>query len=167
MDISIAKFNILDANIYKIIWKAAFQSDEVGDSFPHDMDDTISIKLENNEIIGFCMVHPDTPYKFTKAPNATNYLYNLCILPEYQNKGYATKLLDFCKNHYKTLSIHLTVNDKNLQWLHNRGFSVLDVWRGIYIEHIYPSMEEFKKEVVVPEISQHYDYEENIMYLQP
>jgi ribosomal protein S18 acetylase RimI-like enzyme len=159
-------FNKVDQDEYKSIWKSSFTEDDVSKAFPYPLDDVLTVTVDD-KIVGFCMIHSKPPYDFTKAPINENYLYNLCILPEYRRNGYATQLINTCKKEYNTLLTHLAVSGENLQWFARRGFGVLDTWRGVYIEHVYPPTELAKQEAEVPEISEYYDYVENLMYLQP
>lgn len=158
----------LDHKQYSTIWSEAFGEKWNAKIFPYSKDDVISAYYAD-VLIGFCMVHDRPPQPFERAPKYRNYVYNLCISPEHQGKGYGTCLLDYCKSYYKQLTIHLTLDpsSNDLEWLQKRGFQVLDTWYGKYIEHVYPPINQEKKEVQVPNISEYYDYEENIMYMQP
>lgn len=52
----------------------------------------------DNKIVGFAygydIIHPDGKHAY--------FIYSIGMLPEYQNKGYGTKLLTFIKDYIKT-----------------------------------------------------------------
>ncbi len=71
--------------------------------------------------------------------NETIEIKNLATYPEYQNKGYASALIDFVCNKYKTEFKYLILgtgeNNKTLSFYKKRGFKETHRLKNFFIEN--------------------------------
>ncbi len=82
--------------------------------------------------------------------NETIEIKNLATYPEYQNKGYASALIDFVCNKYKTEFKYLILgtgeNNKTLSFYKNRGFKETHRLKNFFIENYsHPIFEDGKQ----------------------
>lgn len=150
----------------KKIFKEIYPGQLFSGSFRYP-NDQIWLVEHGKLIIGYTMIHDETPYEFEKlGDKSINYIYNLCILPKHQNKKHGTMLLEALKDHYKFLTVHYTITNGNPKWFSNRGFEALDNFKGQYLEFCYPPLSSEVKEPETTFISDYYDPYENLLYLQ-
>ena len=94
---------------------------------------TIYALYDNNELISVCAV--------VKADFDTIEIKNLATYPKYQNKGYASALMDFVCNKYKTEFKYLILgtgeNPKTLDFYKKRGFDEYTRVKNFFTEN-YP-----------------------------
>jgi ribosomal protein S18 acetylase RimI-like enzyme len=102
---------------------------------------------ENNKITGIIVLTKieDKEYKTVKWRTKNNqnlYIHRLAILPSFQKKGYAQKLMDFAedfaiKNNYKSIRLDtFSKNTRNQQFYKQRNYTKLT---SIY----FPNQSEF------------------------
>ena len=74
-----------------------------------------------------------------KVDNETAEIKNLSTYPEYQNRGYASTLIDFVCNKYKTEFKYLILgtgeNNKTLKFYKKRGFQEIHRLKNFFIDN--------------------------------
>ena len=74
-----------------------FDIDKINE-FYNDKNTISFIAVENNKIAGFCygydIIYPDGRHAY--------FIYSVGMLPEYQDKGFGTKLLEYVKEYIKS-----------------------------------------------------------------
>lgn len=69
--------------------------------------------------------------------NSIGWITTIAVIPEYQNKGIAQKLLRECETMMKMNSIKLTVRRSNSKAIHlyeKNGYFVQEIWNSYYID---------------------------------
>ena len=91
----------------------------------------IFILYDNDMLISICAVE--------KINSETVEITNIATYPEYQNKGYASKLLDFICNKYKTkykkLILGTGENEKTLNFYKKRGFTETHIIKNFFTDN--------------------------------
>ncbi len=91
----------------------------------------IFILYDNDMLISICAVE--------KINSETVEIKNIATYPEYQNKGYASKLLDFICNKYKTkykkLILGTGENEKTLNFYKKRGFTETHIIKNFFTDN--------------------------------
>ncbi len=103
---------------------------------------TVFALYANNALTSVCAV--------ITTDNETIEIKNLATYPEYQNKGYASALIDFVCNKYKTEFKYLILgtgeNNKTLSFYKNRGFKETHRLKNFFIENYsHPIFEDGKQ----------------------
>jgi len=68
---------------------------------------------------------------------STGWITTIAVLPEFQNKGIAQRLLGECENRMNVAKIKLTVRKSNSKAIHlyeKNGYFILEVWKSYYID---------------------------------
>ena len=97
---------------------------------------------ENNVLTSVCAV--------ITIDNETIEIKNLATYPEYQNRGYASALINFVCNKYKTNYKYLILgtgeNNKTLEFYKKRGFQETHRLKNFFIDNYeHPIFEEGKQ----------------------
>ncbi len=103
---------------------------------------TIFALYENNALTSACAV--------IQTDNETIEIKNLATYPEYQNRGYATALINFVCNKYKTEFKYLILgtgeNNKTLEFYKKRGFQETHRIKNFFIDNYsHPIFEDGKQ----------------------
>lgn len=137
----------------------------LNNAYPNDR--VIVARDGNDAPLGFVQIHSAPPYPFAKGV----YLYNLCVLPRYRSKGVGTRLLKYVQETDGTALLHATLELYQPGWLERLGFQRGDI-RGRYIEYSWSQTVQNTKKLTDDDIRKrinnpHYDYAENVIYLDP
>ncbi len=103
---------------------------------------TLFVLFDNNILTSVCAV--------ITIDKETIEIKNLATYPEYQNMGYASALIDFICNKYKTGFKYLILgtgeNNKTLTFYKKRGFQEIHRLKNFFIENYsHPIFEEGKQ----------------------
>lgn len=87
-----------------------------------------------------------------KVDNETGEIKNLSTYPEYQNRGYASTLIDFVCNKYKTEFKYLILgtgeNNKTLKFYKKRGFQEIHRLKNFFIDNYSHPIYENGKQLI-------------------
>ena len=87
-----------------------------------------------------------------KVDNETAEIKNLSTYPEYQNRGYASTLIDFVCNKYKTEFKYLILgtgeNNKTLKFYKKRGFQEIHRLKNFFIDNYSHPIYENGKQLI-------------------
>lgn len=87
-----------------------------------------------------------------KVDNETAEIKNLATYPEYQNRGYASTLIDFVCNKYKTEFKYLILgtgeNNKTLKFYKKRGFQEIHRLKNFFIDNYSHPIYENGKQLI-------------------
>ncbi|MBE0687642.1 MAG: GNAT family N-acetyltransferase [Anaerolineaceae bacterium] len=68
---------------------------------------------------------------------STGWITTIAVLPEFQNRGIAQRLLGECENRMNVEKIKLTVRKSNSKAIHlyeKNGYFIQEVWKSYYID---------------------------------
>jgi ribosomal-protein-alanine N-acetyltransferase len=68
---------------------------------------------------------------------STGWITTIAVLPEFQNKGIAQRLLEECENRMNVAKIKLTVRKSNSKAIHlyeKNGYFIQEIWESYYID---------------------------------
>ena len=87
-----------------------------------------------------------------KVDNETAEIKNLSTYPEYQNRGYASTLIDFVCNKYKTEFKYLILgtgeNNKTIKFYKKRGFQEIHRLKNFFIDNYSHPIYENGKQLI-------------------
>ena len=90
---------------------------------------TLFVLYDSENPVSLCAV--------IKIDSKTIEIKNLATYPQYQNKGYASALLDFVYDKYKNKALILGTgeNEKTLRFYRKRGFVEFDIIKNFFTEN--------------------------------
>jgi ribosomal-protein-alanine N-acetyltransferase len=68
---------------------------------------------------------------------STGWITTIAVLPKFQNRGIAQRLLDECENRMNASKIKLTVRKSNSKAIHlyeKKGYFIQEIWESYYID---------------------------------
>ena len=147
---------------YRAIFKKCFPRDTWKSSIPFPKDPVITALDKNGRVVGFCLVHNETPYAMKQGPGS--FMYNLCVDPVYQRQGAATAILQYVTSVFGKCYAHSLVDGPH-ELMTRNGWKRVGLWREKYIEYSWGF--DVEDEIPIPETlnTDHYDPDENLIYL--
>lgn len=144
--------------------------DTVNNRFPTDLV-CIVHESKNPNPIGFVCIHNDSPFEYNNERGI--YLYNLCVAPEKRGQKAGTELLKYITGYKPVVQLHADLTRYSPGWLESLNFQPGEI-RGRYMEYTYvrgqhceKKSEDSTKRVNAIINNPHYDFVENIIYMDP
>lgn len=160
------------SKILELIFKRCYPTQEWNNNNAYPDDGVILAKSTTDGIIGFVQVHDAAPYPFENITTPVAYLYNLCVLPGHRERGAGSSMLNWAQRNYPAVQLHAPLELYRPGWLEGMGFQRGNI-RGRYIEYMWsrgaaPNVKKITDDEIRNLVNKpHYDYAENIIYLDP
>ncbi len=149
---------------YREIFQKSFKNERWSTAVPFPKDAVYTASLDDGTVLGFCMLHAETPYAFKYG--AGSFIYNLCVAPDYRGRGVASAIVQKVLADAPRCYAHSFVEDDKLNmWFVKRGWTFIGVFRELYSEYCigFPEAETVEKNYIRTD---HYDMIENVIYCQ-
>lgn len=119
----------------------AYHDDVLQKKTDYQYASTELIVCDEDEVVGlFDMEFEDMPGDVcSKRPGKGAMIWNLAVLPEYQNKGVATSMLEHAvklakMKRYDRIEAWTRDDKKVIEWYEKRGFKLIDKYLHVYID---------------------------------
>jgi GNAT superfamily N-acetyltransferase len=126
------------------------------------IDDDLYLVHQDGKFVAFCMVH-NSPPRPTTEDEKGSYFYNLAVSPKCRRQGIATKLIDYLTKEHKKCYMDMEQGHPQLGWIERHGWVKMAESTHNLVNYSFGFPP--PKEILKIQSSEHYDADENVIYL--